>query len=900
MDLNYNIEKVEKIIENLLRSVLEKKGNKGVSHIIDDILNERPLDVSQDIKQELENYSTDTLRLIVEKQILLSLENGALANRKSYWDVLKTRAPRIKQGIMAHYYDNYINFLKQDNPATYQARTITELKETYNKVIGENLSVINDMGNAVIGNVSSIDIENNKTIKINNEVRGKLSLSKEINNGKFVNRDEFIHLIDTLDDLPNSKQLITDNPNISLNDLKIVTKELSHTLNVETNENNKEVTLGEAGIQSVGEIDNESTLPDGTYVSLEELSFAINKYINRPKEEEKPLKVTSIKQKIKKKIALITMSVTLLTAALPALKKNVEENVPKVVSQIDNSLQEANITMVTEQMNNAFSGMTNAIEGVSEKASELKDATMEMISQTQEIQEEVPTQVVEPISEDVTPITETNLDENVSSENEEGVTEENVAVEVEENIVNKPIENEEESISEVTEPVQEVVETADTEEMVESINEDQPTEEKLATSNDFSFKFDESNEIAAAARNRGFTDDQIKKAVAISRQETGNYTSSAFLNKHNYGGMMTKDYEPMTFETKEEGLDRFLTMLQDKYFGKGLNTLEQIGNVYDPQNPAWPGKVQATLENGGLEKVEEVTNDVTIDEESKVEETTEPVQEESRNAIDINEENILDKVSTEVSEEMKVDTTENKQETEVKEVTTSVQEEYKDTTDVKEGNTLDKVPTEVLEKMEAVNNAEIKEEVKVAEVVEPIKEEVQKPIEPVKEVQEVPTPVQVVEPIQEQVVQPIEQPIMPEVVEPIVQAVPASDTASILGLTPQQLDVVKATIRHEAGNNPAEMANVASAVKNRMNNSGASAYAVITAPNQFESYGGGHYKQYTNGNYYQGDPATGAQVDAMMDAILTGTMAPTHGYSSFRGKNSPKGVQFEPGGNKYR
>jgi hypothetical protein len=96
------------------------------------------------------------------------------------------------------------------------------------------------------------------------------------------------------------------------------------------------------------------------------------------------------------------------------------------------------------------------------------------------------------------------------------------------------------------------------------------------------------------------------------------------------------------------------------------------------------------------------------------------------------------------------------------------------------------------------------------------------------------------------------------------------------------------------------MANVASCVKNRMNNSGANAYAVITAPRQFESYGGGYYKQYTGGNYYQGDAATAAQVDAMLDAILTGQMAPTHGYSSFRGKNSPTGVQFEPGGNKYR
>ena len=41
-------------------------------------------------------------------------------------------------------------------------------------------------------------------------------------------------------------------------------------------------------------------------------------------------------------------------------------------------------------------------------------------------------------------------------------------------------------------------------------------------------------------------------------------------------------------------------------------------------------------------------------------------------------------------------------------------------------------------------------------------------------------------------------------------------TAAALGITPEQLDIVKATIRHEAGNNPDEIANVASCIRNRM------------------------------------------------------------------------------------
>ena len=128
-------------------------------------------------------------------------------------------------------------------------------------------------------------------------------------------------------------------------------------------------------------------------------------------------------------------------------------------------------------------------------------------------------------------------------------------------------------------------------------------------------------------------------------------------------------------------------------------------------------------------------------------------------------------------------------------------------------------------------------------------------------------------------------------------------TAAALGLTPEQLDIVKATIRHEAGNNPAEIANVASCIKNRMNSGawgGTDPYSIVTAKGQFSSYLGGYYKQYTGGNYYQGDPATAASVDETINAILLGTIPPTHSYQSFRSSGSPSGTQLTPGGNKYR
>lgn len=122
-----------------------------------------------------------------------------------------------------------------------------------------------------------------------------------------------------------------------------------------------------------------------------------------------------------------------------------------------------------------------------------------------------------------------------------------------------------------------------------------------------------------------------------------------------------------------------------------------------------------------------------------------------------------------------------------------------------------------------------------------------------------------------------------------ISGVGAGDSASVaaaLGITPAQLDVVKATIRHEAGNNPEAMYNVASVMRNRMNEGrwgGTDAYSVATAKGQFESYLKGYYKQYTGGNYYQGDPATAAQVDQVLNGILLGTVPVTNPHNSFYG-----------------
>lgn len=69
--------------------------------------------------------------------------------------------------------------------------------------------------------------------------------------------------------------------------------------------------------------------------------------------------------------------------------------------------------------------------------------------------------------------------------------------------------------------------------------------------------------------------------IAISKHETGNYTSSSFKNKKNVGGMMCKD-GLITYNSLDEGIDAFVKNLANNYIKQGLNTVEKIQPKYCP------------------------------------------------------------------------------------------------------------------------------------------------------------------------------------------------------------------------------------------------------------------------------------------------------------------------------
>lgn len=70
-------------------------------------------------------------------------------------------------------------------------------------------------------------------------------------------------------------------------------------------------------------------------------------------------------------------------------------------------------------------------------------------------------------------------------------------------------------------------------------------------------------------------------AVAISKHETGVYTSVAFKEKNNVGGNF-KNGNLMAFSSLDEGIEFFVNNLKTNYIDLGLDTIEEISAKYAP------------------------------------------------------------------------------------------------------------------------------------------------------------------------------------------------------------------------------------------------------------------------------------------------------------------------------
>lgn len=86
---------------------------------------------------------------------------------------------------------------------------------------------------------------------------------------------------------------------------------------------------------------------------------------------------------------------------------------------------------------------------------------------------------------------------------------------------------------------------------------------------------------------QGMTEEQAKVAIAISKHETGSYTSPLFKNNNNIGGLYNSSAKKFyTYKSLEDGISAFIKNLKKGYFDKGLDTIEKIQKKYAPLNAA--------------------------------------------------------------------------------------------------------------------------------------------------------------------------------------------------------------------------------------------------------------------------------------------------------------------------
>ena len=113
----------------------------------------------------------------------------------------------------------------------------------------------------------------------------------------------------------------------------------------------------------------------------------------------------------------------------------------------------------------------------------------------------------------------------------------------------------------------------------------QETTESQAETTQSKLIFDrkEEQDIFDKSIELGMTQEQAIITISISRHETGNWSSEAFLESYNFGGIMTNNTKNIkSYDSYEEGLIDFVTLLKDYYFDEGRTSIEDIGAKYCP------------------------------------------------------------------------------------------------------------------------------------------------------------------------------------------------------------------------------------------------------------------------------------------------------------------------------
>lgn len=101
-------------------------------------------------------------------------------------------------------------------------------------------------------------------------------------------------------------------------------------------------------------------------------------------------------------------------------------------------------------------------------------------------------------------------------------------------------------------------------------------------------------EMIVAEAEAGGVDPEL--ALAIAKLETGRFTSEAYLNGNNVGGLSDNEI-PRSYQTLEEGVAAFIDCLET-YYEAGLTTPEEIAESYCPVNADWAEVVTMIMKEG--------------------------------------------------------------------------------------------------------------------------------------------------------------------------------------------------------------------------------------------------------------------------------------------------------------
>ena len=330
MDYNYIRIILEQYLDGLFKYILEKYGVTELKALFNDLIDGKESNLlNKNVQSEINKYSKDTIRLIIEKNILFSLENSVVSIKKTYWKVLKDRSPGINRVLLSHYYDKYIDLLK-NKQVIYKAETIEDLNKKYNDEI-KNSMMLNHNFDDIIKNTSNISLNhmenlngNGRTISIGTKRKGGIFLSRESNigYGNFINKEEFINKI-----RKNKSYKVTVNGNIGSQDLEEIVNRISQRINISTNEknSNSRIIIDANSNKKAGNIflgKNGIELPSGDYVSVEELSLAINKFITEKNRKTRKNRIIKTKEIFKKFAATAALAVSLLTTSISSVNNS--------------------------------------------------------------------------------------------------------------------------------------------------------------------------------------------------------------------------------------------------------------------------------------------------------------------------------------------------------------------------------------------------------------------------------------------------------------------------------------------------------------------------------------------------------------------------------------------------